>query len=617
MVDSLFIVPLQIFFYDLSTSFCEFVWGAARAMLLGGYLVQWFASWLKTALFGPSISGVAAISLDASEHGILGIFATFAVFLLAFSYLLSPFVHIRVVDWKKALMWFLLALLFFQIGPELYTDVEDARRGLSSVFYDIVFPQIENANGAAPGLEPLSDIGNSPTDVTLNPLVNHFKPYIPDDHYEDGLDIAMAYTLSNAEDVLFAPENLPVNSGESLNFKDEYFPELDDTSWLSYESDDRIGFITDAWAGIFRLLLSFFFIIFGLLEQLIYLCLTIATGILFIDLAIALPFALFERTELMARSVLDMILELFIFSAIVAMLQAVVMGIVFTAAGTQSPTLAFGAAAIGLLFETVFLIRAWGAITDALSRMFKAMSQVVGGQVMAPSDLAMAGATMAGTAALGIATGGASLAASGIGAATTLASTGSMATAAGSAMAGSDKLFHTATMGQRMLPEGSALKEKLGQFQEGTIAQRMMPGLGGALLLGGDKKESAAGGQMDVRFDAADTSQLRDSLLTAMTAAVRHAPSGGYTNQSQALSAITDILKALGRDPSKDPAMGAYLGQRQGGAVHFVMSLTQQARHGSGAPLSPDGETSSKRLPSLGAPQSPSSPQAKSSEKER
>jgi len=622
MVDTLFIVPLQIFLYGLSYMVLTTTWGIVRSLLSGGFMVQAITSWLQTDLFGPAITEVQLVS-----DGILPMFATIAVWLLAFSYLLSPFFKIRVVDWKKALVWFLGATILFQYGPSLYIEVEELRREFASNFYTVVFDQVR-ATGGVPQLLAIED---GPDDVPLEALSNQFEDTIEGDDYVDGLDIAMSYTLSGALDVLEAPNPLPTS------FAEAFAPEQDDPTWLSYTPDERLDFIASSWLGTFRLMLAVPIVIFGIVEQLIYLCLTVAAGILFIDLALALPFALFERTELMARSVLDMMLELFIFSAIVAALQAILIGVVTSAANTLRPTLAFSATFIGLMFEIGLLTRAAGAILDASKRMFQAMSQVVGGQVMSPSEAAMAGATAAGAAAVGVAT-------AGVGAIGAYAATGSVMSAAGSALAGSDKLFNTAALGQMALPEGSQLKEKLSGFYEGALAQRMAPGLGGLLLREDGKaprshgqaeasaegmREAArqqaaaerlpAGGQQDIRFDAADVLQLREALATALAQAIRSTPQGGYRSADDALAAISRALSGLGRDPRTDPAMGAFLAPRGQGAADYVMTgyltLTEQSQSaptsqsgsGGGESSPPSGSSPAGRgpsLPSLGSPPS-------------
>lgn len=600
MVDTLFLVPLQAWWYTQVKTICETAWEGARSLLVGGFYLQAVNNWLQTTLFGPAISHVAFIS-----DGFLPLFATLAVWLLAFSYLLSPLLHIRVVDWKKALLWFIFATFFFQYGPGLYIEVEQMRREFASTFYEVAFGQVEEAGGIA----PLAAIHNGSNDVPLRALSNEFGGFIEGDEFVDGLDIAMAYLLAGHGDVLAPPETLP------LDFVDNYFPEVANTIyWLSYTPEQRNQYISLASLGIFRIILGVVIIIFGLAEQLIYLCLTISVGILFICLMIALPLSVFERTELMARSVLDMMLELFIFSAVVATFQAIVIGVVTTAAETLNPTLGLGASALGLCLEIVLLMRAVGTISDAFTRMFQAMSQVVGGRVMSPVEAAMAGVGAAGAAAVGIAT-------AGVGAAGTLMATGSLASAAGSALAGSDKLFNTAALGQMALPEGSALKEKLSSYYEGALAQRMAPGMGG-LLLRHDSfppKEAAAqpsaegmreaarqqaaagalpaaGGEQDIRFDSADLVQLRDALATAVASAIRATPAGGYADPSQALSAINAALSALGRDPRKDPAMGAHLARQENAMVSYVMTgnltLTEQSKHGSTAAAAQSAERS-------------------------
>lgn len=577
MVDNLFILPLQQFIYYVALMIAATAWSGARALLLAGYLVQAVTAWLAESLFGPAIGEVAFLS-----SALIPAFATLAVFLLAISYLLSPFFHIRVVAWQKAVGWLLLGALFFQFAPGLYRDGETLRRALSSDFYQLVLGQANSA----PAIAPLAAIQTGQSEVPLAALSNHFGPYIDTDQYVDGLDIAMAFLRAGARDVLQAPNVVP-DDFLALYFRPSLPASQSPTFWLSLTADERNQIMGAAVLGIFRIVLGYAIILFGLAEQLIYLALTIAMGVLFVSLSLALPFALFERTELMARAVLDMMLELFIFSAIVAALQAVIVGLVIAGAQTLNPALALGASGIGLVVESVLLVRSLGAIWDSLNRMFAAMSKVVGGRVLSPAEAAALGAQAATGAAGAALTAGAGLALAGGGAAVTLLSGGSKEQAAGALLSGSDALFNTAALGQMALPDGSRLKDSLAGVYEGMLAQRMAPGVGGLLLRQGDEHSATslpqaatlstptsapAGYQQDIRFDAADIVQLREALAGAMQAALAHMPRGGYGSAEQVLSAVAAHLPGRWQG---DPKMDAFLQHKQQAVVSYVMSVPQ------------------------------------------
>src|SRR5574341_883636 len=521
MVDNLFILPLQQFIYYVALMIAATAWSGARALLLAGYLVQAVTAWLAESLFGPAIGEVAFLS-----SALIPAFATLAVFLLAISYLLSPFFHIRVVAWQKAVGWLLLGALFFQFAPGLYRDGETLRRALSSDFYELVLGQANSA----PAIAPLAAIQTGQSEVPLAALSNHFGPYIDTDQYVDGLDIAMAFLRAGARDVLQAPNVVP-DDFLALYFRPSLPASQSPTFWLSLTADERNQIMGAAVLGIFRIILGYAVISFGLAERLVYLALTLAMGVLFVSLSLALPFALFERTELMARAVLDMMLELFIFSAIVAALQAVIVGLVIAGAQTLNPALALGASGIGLVVESVLLVRSLGAIWDSLNRMFAAMSKVVGGRVLSPAEAAALGAQAATGAAGAALTAGAGLALAGGGAAVTLLSGGS--------------------------------KEQAAEHFASSLTQpppRSTP------------TSAPAGYQHDIRFDAADIVQLREALAGAMQAALAHMPRGGYGSAEQVLSAVAAHLPGRWQG---DPKMDAFLQHKQQAVVSYVMSVPQ------------------------------------------
>src|SRR5687768_2218804 len=158
---------------------------------------------------------------------------------------------------------------------------------------------LDQANSVPSGgsMALLSDIAAGPDDA-MGALDNQFGEFVPTDQYVDGLDIAMAYTLSTGrDDVVYSLFDLPEA------FEDEYFdPTRGPLFFLTMTPQERTDSINDGLTGVTRLLLSYVIIFFGLFEQAIYLCLSIAMGILFISMGIAVLFAFFERTEMMART---------------------------------------------------------------------------------------------------------------------------------------------------------------------------------------------------------------------------------------------------------------------------------------------------------------------------
>jgi hypothetical protein len=273
-----------------------------------------------------------------------------------------------------------------------------------------------------------------------------------------------------------------------------------------------------------------------------------------------------------------------------------------------------GASFIGCMVMSVLLVKAVGAIWDALNRMFKVMSETVGGGLLSPAEAATAAAGGAAGMALTVATAGA-------GAAVAAGAGASMAQVAGSALSGMDTLYSSAALGSFVLPDDSNLKGTAQGFYEGALSNRMMGPLGGLFLSeggfgarsGSDSSQkapttqtstnastpaptpspapestpstspAAPAGETNIRLDSADLIGLRDAVSTAVRQAVTAAPADGYPTQEAALSAVRD---SLGRIPSAasptgtalgDPGMDAYLRQRESDIAAQVMQGADEA----------------------------------------
>lgn len=541
MPDSLFLVPLQMQLYYAILAIAISIFESGRAAGLAGVIIEGLTEWLQVSMFGTTIQYTS----DASKP-LMSMFAIIAVMLLAFSYLLSPLVNIRVVNWQKALGWFMFATVFFSQGPTLYQQTEEARRSLASDLYKTVLDNTE-----IPGL---SEIGNGLGD-------DQIMGALPSDNIS-GLDVGMAYLLADRGEILAPTTKLPTK------FNKVYFPaRLDAEKFKSLNPSERSESISLGLQGCLRFITGHIVLCYGIVEQLVYLMLTIAAGLLFINMALVLPLSLFEYTEPMAGSVLDSWFKLFIFTIIASAFQAIVVGVVIMAAEAANPAMVLGTSFVGSFLMIGLLIRSFSAIGDSMNQVFATASQVTGGKIHSPSDLGGAALGATAGAALTVATAGA-------GAAVAAAAGGSMAQIAGSALSGSDKLFQGAAIGSMVLPDSSPLKESATGFYEGAMSNRMLGPLGGTLLR---KKEVETGEAKE--FTAGDAAGLeREATSTAMGLAIGHAissaPPGGYTNPEAAIEAVRAALQAQGPLNARQEA---HLEQRSHGIGQHVMSESQQA----------------------------------------
>jgi hypothetical protein len=293
-------------------------------------------------------------------------------------------------------------------------------------------------------------------------------------------------------------------------------------------------------------------------------------------------------------------LELLILSVIIAVIQAFAVGLVTVGARTLNPTLTLGASLLGAIIMVVLLLKAAGAIWEATSRMFRAMSQSVGGGLLSPAEAGLSAAGSVAGLAMTVATAGA-------GAAVALGAGASLSQVAGSALSGMDSLYSSAALGSFILPDDSALKGAAQGFYEGALSNRMLGPLGGLFLgeggfgsapgeprtppvagaaplpPGGQQPAVPTQAETDVRFDSADLSGLRDAVSTAMNQALLRAPVSGYRSDEAALQAVRDALRSIPLPGSPtgfaagDRRIGDYIDQRAAPIASHIL-LTSQGR---------------------------------------
>lgn len=540
MADSLFISPLQSQLYYIILSAAVSFFASGQAASLAGIIVEALTEWLSGNIFGATIYYTAEIS-----QSLMSLFAYIAVLVLAISYLLSPFVRIRVVNWQKALAWFIFGTIFLTQGPVIYRQSEQMRRDLAGDLYRTVLNHTQ-----IPGLS-----------VSPGPGYDQKLSALPGGAIS-GLDVGIAYLLVADRSEILAPTDvLP------REFRQTYFPtDLDSEKMKSLNPPERNEAITKGLQGCLRIVTAHVVLLFGIIEQLIYLALTIAAGLLFINMALVLPLALFEYTEPLAGSVLDSWFKLFIFTVIASVFQAIIVGVVIAAAQANHPAMVLGTSFVGIFLMMALLIRSFAAIGNSMNSMFTAASQVTSGKIHSPLELGGAAAGAAAMAAVTVATAGA-------GAAVTALAGGSMAQIAGSALAGSDKLFQGAAIGSMVLPDSSTLKEPATGFYEGAMSNRMLGPAGGLLLRHkGDDQQA---------FTAKDAAGLEKGstntvLGTAISQAISGAPAGGYASQEAALEAVRASLQAQG---AMNARLEAHLEQRAQGIGQHVMAESQRPDH--------------------------------------
>lgn len=492
-------IQIDALWYNLLFSLAGMGWSLQRAFLMMGYTIELMNQWLIDNAFTPLIA-----QTNASLQIAVSLAFVVALLILGITYLLAAFARMRIVEPRNAIAWYLVGALFFSLGPSLYQGMSDFRRVLSEAFYTSSLSGLSAATGSA--FASLSGVSSS--DMGLLNLCDNFGSYMPTWNYTiDGLDVALSYLRADGIDLLGYPStprdpscqphppdpvtglwtagNLPWEWRRPGSFFDNtrdpaFFPTMTAT--------ERADSIAMASAAQGRLLTAWPLILFGDTEQLVYLLLTIAQGLTFISFGVAILFAFFKKTEVIARSIIDLWIELVVQTVVIALIQALV--VTFFLAGTASGNgiVVLGVGLICLIFMVIVLFSGVKAVWNAFNRLFNAFGQATGGAVISPGAAAITTAVgAAGVVGIaGLAAGGAiSVGSSALAGASALQSGATPAQAAGLTLGGVSPLTDAARQLIR-LPglRGTALGDAAEQFTEGAVTRQVardVPLIGGAL----------------------------------------------------------------------------------------------------------------------------------------
>jgi|GEM_PF-3039253 len=454
------IVPVQQALYSILYFIAVTLWGINQALILVGYYLLTITSWLSESMFQPLLESVG----NSTDSLLLPVF-TLAMLTLAITYLLGVFGVFRVVEFRSAITWMFVAVMWFQFGPELYLGFEQTRRELGGAFFATTFTDLTSGSGSIEGLSDIGDAG----DLNISPPANNFGAFLSFDTAIDGLDIALAYLNADGCDILRTTGCLTFltpdgNTGALPTLwytTGEYFDVTQHGyNFAALTNEERQSSLDAAAAGIWRALSGIVVSLFGMLEQIVQLLLTIAFGIGFASFFIAILFAFFKKTESVTWAVFDVILGLFIQSIITSLLLALVMAFVSVAGATGNGILLLGVGFIGIILVTVLLLGAISAILKSLNGLMGSFGAVTGGSLDAAGTVTqLAGA---------YATGGA-----------TLLAGGTAAQALGSALgpeAGQKAYYAAQTFGSETAIGGAAQ-----QVAQGAMASYLGP-VGGYAL---------------------------------------------------------------------------------------------------------------------------------------
>ena len=485
-------VQIDTLWYNILLSLAGIHWSAERAFIMMGYTIELMNTWLVNNAFTPLIAQTNA-SLQVAVTAAFAI----AMLVLGITYLLAAFARIRVVEPRSAFAWYLAGALFFALGPQLYQGMSDFRRDVSQAFYASTLSGLQSATESA--FNSLDSVSSS--DLGLISLCDNLGSYMPVwNATVDGLDVALAYLRADGIDIMGYPSTpsdpacqphpadpatgtwtagqIPWEWRRPGSFFDNtrdpvFFPTM-----TEQQRSDSINMASSAQG---RLLTAWPLILFGVTEQLVYLLLTVAQGLTFLSFGVAILFAFFKKTEVIARSIVDLWIELIVQTVVIALIQSLVVTFFLAGTASNNGVVVLGIGLICLIFMVIVLWSGVKAVWNSFNRLFNTFGQATGGSVLSPGTAAAItaiGAAGAGAAALSTASslvgGAVSIGSNALAGMTALQQGATPAQAAGLAFGDSQPLFGAArTLAYLPGVRGTELGDAAGQYTEGALTRRV------------------------------------------------------------------------------------------------------------------------------------------------
>jgi len=463
MSPEIVLLPIQNAIYNFFITVSAQLWEIARTAMIQLHLITEIDLWLQSFFFGDAIDGVRLLTA-----AIVPWFFTIAA-LLAFSQqMISQIWAVKPANIKKSIFFLVLTLLYLQYGTQFWQEYVTTQRQWATFFMTDMFDAL---NSAPPGDSPFAEFtayGTRPEHALLTLTDNRGDGRI------DGGDIAYAYLLAAPADLI--PDTTSIVDGQQGlpdTFYDTFYPYPQNILlWLtpSMTNDERTRAVALAFVGVVRMFTGYVVVGFSAMESLIWLMLTVSSALWMISLGLALPLSYFERTSRIVESLLELGLQMFLFSIIVGMMVALGTGMVILGAQTANASIALASTFFFAMMMIILIFRSFKFVGQSFNSFIGGASPVVG-ELKTPEALVVEGAGAVGTVALAAASGGISLAAG-----------ATLGQAAGAALGQFDTPYQAAAIGQMALPEGST-KDMAGEFFQGAVLSRAIP-LGGAYLVG-------------------------------------------------------------------------------------------------------------------------------------
>lgn len=386
--------PLYEVFFTAILGLTNLFWGLDAILLYIAYMLHNLRIWLVMSFFSPILN--MFVGEGGTLVGVIRGSFLIAVMVLGLTYIARVFFQFNLVDPQKLFLWGGIVVIFVGTGAAttLYQGLESVREDLSGYLYGAIFQQFRTEEGLAeiansfnaPGA-PAPHVYGPTERGGVAPIVG-YPSLDPNDPSIRGYNIAGAFLRATMDDVLNPwgvgtgnPVPLPVQYEKvklATSFYVVYWHGQMPAELSRLEDQFRAPMVVAVIEGLIRMIFGIIPCILAVLEAVILLCLTIATGIIFVTLPVALIFAFFEPLSPMATGMIKQYTSIFMKTMVINVLFAVVLLLVIAAAYVGNPIVLIAGTILGVFFGFNFAKDSVSTIVDAANAFTTGVGQAVG-----------------------------------------------------------------------------------------------------------------------------------------------------------------------------------------------------------------------------------------------
>lgn len=375
LVDDWIYRPIDSAIYTLLRLLTGSSWALDRAMLNLIDMMERLRLWLVSSGF-RSIIDLLSENFQVLSSAVFRVgFALGLVFLI-----LRTISKIELISLRRLLLLMVATPILLPFAGIIFQDLETTRANMASAMYETVFVEVAPHMDAVIAQEVGADIDEQMGPATpFNPATGVAR---------HGVDVAAAYVYAVYADV--KTPNSPPPSDLPDAFETIYFT-LTPQQMQSATAAQRQEAIFTAGRGLIRMGWGLLIAVFAVFESATQLMFTLGMGFLGCALVGTIIFSFLRPMEHITAALGRQVLNAYVASWGISVLQAILLALVFAAAGSQNAITVLSVSLFGVILAGVFL---WSAFKLLLGATFSSFNLMTG-NMATPAMVSASGAALA------------------------------------------------------------------------------------------------------------------------------------------------------------------------------------------------------------------------------